>query len=397
MVLIQWLFVQLSVMIAPMKTLDFSAKNPVLSSLNRTLAGLVLTLVFVLGSTPVLAIEIQGLYQGVVNVESRDDVRERERAFTEALRQVLLKVTGNSSIYSQPMVRRALVNADNYVDTWSYRTVTLPAPDNGEQTETGIELSVSFFQSEVLSLLETADIPLWPRNRPYTLVWLVVQNELGSRELVGSSTAVHRDIQAQLESEAQIRGLPLLLPILDFEDLRSVSANDVWEMDAEKLLAASARYQSESVLVVRLFRTLTGEVLGKSNYLFRGQVFEMETYEQPAETFIRDSIGLAADEMAAYYAVRLSGTESTMEVNLTVSGISNAEDYAGLLDYVSELTDVNSFRIARVKEETIELKLGTGGQLRQLVETIALNRNLQPAGDLVRDDNQVYMSYQWQK
>jgi len=86
-----------------------------------------------------------------------------------------------------------------------------------------------------------------------------------------------------------------------------------------------------------------------------------------------------------------------MEVNLTVSGISNAEDYAGLLDYVSELTDVNSFRIARVKEETIELKLGTGGQLRQLVETIALNRNLQPAGDLVRDDNQVYMSYQWQK
>jgi hypothetical protein len=148
---------------------------------------------------------------------------------------------------------------------------------------------------------------------------------------------------------------------------------------------------------VRVFRTVAGDVLGKSNYLFRGQVFELDAFEEPLESFLQQSVALAADELAGYYAVLLSGTDSNMEVNLTVEGIRSAEDYAGLLHYVSQLTDVNGLRIARVKDQTIELRLSTGGQLRQLVETIALNRNLQPAGELVREDNQVYLSYLWNR
>jgi hypothetical protein len=168
-------------------------------------------------------------------------------------------------------------------------------------------------------------------------------------------------------------------------------------MHTETLLTASARYQSESILVMRLFRTLAGEVLGKSNYLFRGQVFELELFEVTAETFIGQSIALAADELSAYYAILLSGIDSSMEVNLTVAGITSAEDYAGLLSYVSQLTNVNAYQISRVQNQTIQLKLKTGGQLRQLVESIALNRSLQPVGELVREDNQVYMSYQWNR
>jgi len=380
-----------------MKCVDFSVKNPKSGTLNCGLAALLLMLVCLLHE-PALAIEVTDLYQGIVPVESRDNVRERQQAFNNALRQVLLKVTGNSAIYNQPLIRRALASADDYVDTWSYRTVTPPeGVDDAPTAVQGIELSVSFFEPQVLSLLDSAGIPLWPRNRPYTLVWLVVQDELGGRQLVGSSTRDNLDILALLENDAQRRGLPVLLPILDFEDRRAVSASDVWDMDAQRLLAASARYQSESVLVVRLFRTLAGDVLGKSNYLFRNQVFELELFEESIETFMEQSIALAADELAAYYAVLLSGTDSSMEVNMTVTGITSAEDYAGLLSYVDQLTDVNEHHIVRVKDQTIQLKLVTGGQLRQLVETIALNRSMQPVGDLVREDNQVYMSYRWSR
>ena len=375
-----------------MKCLDFSVKNPLKRRLNGTLAALF----FMLSALPfsLCAIEVTGLYQGIVTVNSRDDVRERQRAFSDALRQVLLKVTGDSAIYNQPNIRRALVNADDYVDTWSYRTVNLETDDS---STLAIELSVSFFEPQVLTLLDGAGIPLWPGNRPYTLLWLVVQDELGVRQLLGTSSRGYPTIQRLLASEARNRGLPLLLPILDFEDLRAVSANDVWDMNTEALLAASARYQSESILLVRVFRTVAGDVLGKSNYLFRGQVFELDAFEEPLESFLQQSVALAADELAGYYAVLLSGTDSNMEVNLTVEGIRSAEDYAGLLHYVSQLTDVNGLRIARVKDQTIELRLSTGGQLRQLVETIALNRNLQPAGELVREDNQVYLSYLWNR
>jgi hypothetical protein len=104
---------------------------------------------------------------------------------------------------------------------------------------------------------------------------------------------------------------------------------------------------------------------------------------------------MAANELSGYYAVLLSGTDSGIKVNLTVEGIHDAEDYAGLLNYVGRLTNVNAFQIASVDNESIELILSTGGQLRQLVETIALNRNLLPVSELVRENNQVYMSYQW--
>ncbi len=402
MVVNSWLFVQLSVMIAAMKCLDFSVKNH-LSCLFSRVLYLLSPIFFLFPFDSVLAVEVEGLYQGSVIVESRNDERERQGAFSKVFSQVLIKVTGNSEVLTLPQIRRALNNADDYVDTWSYRsiadsdlalTASADAIGAGASAQS-VALSVTFFEPEVLSLLETANIPLWPGNRPYTLVWLVVQEELGAKQIVGASSNSYPEIMALLETESRNRGLPVLLPILDFEDMRAVSADDIWDMDAEKLLLASRRYQSESILVVRLFRTLSGEVFGKSNYLFRDQVFEVEMFEQSAETFIRGSVSLATDEISAYYAVLLSGTDSSIEVNLTVEGIKSAEDYAALLEYVANLTDVNNYQVAAVENQTIMLRLSTGGQIRQLVETIALSRTLEPLDDLIRDDDQVYMTYQW--
>lgn len=387
-----------------MKCIDFTGKN----GLFRYPCGAVfhltplfalsclLSAFLMLSASVVVAVEVPSLYQGTVLVSSREDERERNRAFSNALRQVLLKVTGNNDVYTAPLIRRALANADDYVDTWSYRSVT-GSGDEQTSGNDGVELSVRFFEPQVLQLLEEAGIPLWPSNRPYTLVWMVVQDELGDRTLIDSGANEFADILALLESESEKRALPLLFPILDFEDRQAVSLQDAWNLEAERLLAASERYQSESVLAVRLFRTLGGDVFGKSVYLFRDQVFELEVVEEALSGFIEESVALAADELSAYYAVLLSGTDSRMEVNLSVQGVQSAEDYAGLLTYLGGLTGVNDFQIVTVNQEVIELKLSTGGQLRQLVESIALNRSLLPAGDLVREDNQVFMRYQWNR
>ena len=380
-----------------MKCLDFSVKNRFSCILN---GKYFLFLAFFLHVFPasVFAVELEELYQGSVVVGSRDNERERQQAFTEAFRQVLIKVTGNPEVLTDAVVRTALSSADDYVDTWSYRSVEAEEMAENVQESAAannIEINVTFFEPEVLSLLDNANIPIWPGNRPYTLVWLVAQDELGARQLLGSSSNDFQDIIELLETEADNRGLPLLLPILDFEDFRAVSANDVWEMDAEKLLSASQRYQSQGVLVIRIFKTLSGDIFGKSNYLFRDQVLEIEAFDALIESFIQESIALATKEISSYYAVLLSGTDSSIEVNLTVEGIVSAADYAALLDYVTRLTDVNDYQIASVENQKIMLRLSTGGQIRQLVETIALNRTLMPLGELLRNDNQVYMTYQW--
>ena len=380
-----------------MKCIDFSVKN-LFFCVSNGKYFLFWALFLHVFPTSIYAVEMEGLYQGSVVVRSRDNERERQQAFTEAFRQVLTKVTGSTEVLTDAVVRRALSNADDYVDTWSYRNVEAEEAAGNIQESApanSIEINVTFFEPEVLSLLDNANIPIWPGNRPYTLVWLVAQDELGARELLGSSSNDFQDLIELLEMEADHRGLPLLLPILDFEDLRVVSANDVWEMDAEKLLAASQRYQNEGVLVIRIFKTLSGDVFGKSNYLFRDQVLELEVFDALIENFIQESVALATEEISSYYAVLLSGTDSSIEVNLTVEGIASAADYAALLDYVTRLTDVNDYQIASVENQKIMLRLSTGGQIRQLVETIALNRTLMPLGELLRNDNQVYMTYQW--
>ena len=376
-----------------MKCLDFTVKNLQISFPGK-LVNLLLIFFFHGLSGNILAVEVADLYQGTIVVESRDNEKERLNALPSALRQVLIKVTGNPAILSQSIIRQALSNAEDYVDTYSYRNVS-GTIDSDLDPVSSIELSVTFSKAEILNLLDSANISLWPGNRPYTLVWLVAQGERGVRQIVGSSSNEFNEVINLLEMEAGNRALPLLLPILDFEDLRAVSTIDVWEMNAEKLLQASSRYQSESVLVTRLYITLGGDVVGKSSYLFRGQVFELEMFEEPVENFLRESVALATNEISAYYSVLLSGTDSNVEVNLTVEGIANAEDYAALLKYVTRLTDVNNYQIAGVENQTIMLRLSTGGQIRQLIEAIALNRTMVPLGELVRNDNQVYMSYQW--
>ena len=359
--------------------------------MTRQVMFLLLSFIYICLPISVTAIEVSGLYQGIVTVNSRENTQERNRAFGDAMRQVLLKVTGNREVLSQAVIRRAISNADDYVDTWSYRTIT---PD--DEAQAAIELSVSFFEPEVLDLLDLAGVPVWPQNRPYTLVWLVVQDELGGRELHGSSTA-DSEVSLLLEREAEIRALPLLLPVLDIDDRRAVSASDVWDMDVGNILQASSRYQSESILLMRVFRTLGGDVLARSLYLLRDQEFELEAFEEPLEDFIRNSVALATDELSSYYAILLSGTDSNIEVQLTVEGVSKADDYAELLNYVDELTDVNSYQVVTVDNDTIQLVLSTGGQIRQLVETIALNRNLLPSSEVLREDNHVFMSYRWSR
>jgi hypothetical protein len=375
-----------------MKHLDFTVKKSLSKGLRIFVCQWVLLAVFGMVDK-VHAVEVKELYQGEVIVQSRDNERERLRGFADALRQVLVKITGNRQVLDLPQIRRGLSVADDYVDTWSYQAL-----DNGDgntDQQPGIAMSVNFFEPEVLSLLDSAGVPLWPGNRPYTLIWMVIQDELGERQLVGANNDDFRDVMGIVDQLAAARGLPILLPILDLEDRRALSVGDVWDMHADNLLEATSRYQSESVLVMRIFRSLNGEIYGRGNYLFRNQVLELESFESDMTSFITDSVDLAARELSAYYAVLLSGTESSMEVNLTVTGISTVEDYAGLLGYVGQLTDVNNVQVAAINQETVQLKLVTGGQLRQLVETIALNRNLVPSSELVRNDNLVHMNYQW--
>ncbi|HHX81361.1 MAG TPA: DUF2066 domain-containing protein [Pseudomonadaceae bacterium] len=358
-----------------------------------------------LALAPAQAAEMPGLYRAAVPVLSRDDVSERQRAFRSALEEVLVKLTGRADIAQQPGLAEALRNAQPYVESFSYRSVTTGGEaaaiesTGGAQDRMQLLLETDFYRSQIETLLESARVPLWPPNRPDTLLWLAVQEASGQRSLA-SIGGPGSTWLTQLQEVAQHKGLPLLLPVLDLEDRRALRPELLWSFDLDALRSASARYQVESILAVRLYSLPGGQVFARAVHLFRDQVLELDAVEVPAQGFLEDSIAMVAAELSAHYAILLSGVSTSASAQnaaqLVVSGIDSVADYASLLDYLNRLTVVQAVQVREVAGGRIVLELATGGQLRQLIEVLALDRRILPLAQAERDNLQLNLQYQWQ-
>jgi len=68
-------------------------------------------------------------------------------------------------------------------------------------------------------------VPIWGKQRPSTLVWLVVEDE-GGRRLIG--TDEESEYLSVLKERASVRGIPMLIPLLDLEDNARLKPSDVW-------------------------------------------------------------------------------------------------------------------------------------------------------------------------
>lgn len=358
-----------------------------------------------LALAPVRAAEVPGLYAAAVPVQSRDDVSERQRAFRSALEEVLVKLTGRADIAAQPALAEALRNAQSYVESFSYRSVS-PSSEaavdetrGSRQDSVQLVLETGFYRSRIETLLESVRIPLWPPNRPDTLLWLVVQDASGERSLA-SNGGPGGTWLTQLDEVAQHKGLPLLLPVLDLEDRLALRPELLWSFDLDALRSASARYQVESILALRLTPLPGGQVFARAVHVFRDQVLELDAVEVPAQGFLEDSIAMVAAELSAHYAILLSGVSTSASTQnlaqLVVSGIDNVDAYASLLNYLNRLTVVQSVQVREVAGDRIVLDLATGGQLRQLIEVLALDRRILPLAQAERDNQQLNLQYQWQ-
>lgn len=357
-------------------------------------AGLLVLLLGAVLAVPGRAVLVADLYKASIPVTSRDNEREMRRAFVSGLQEVLIKVSGNPRILEAAPVRRALNDAQSFAESWEYRSEALAADGTRGGSETqAVNLVVTYFEPKVLSLLDDNQIPVWAENRPATLVWLTVEDELGERQAVGSAS---EDAVVKLFfDEARRLGLPLLFPVLDLEDRRRLPVDELWNLNEETIRAASQRYSVESILALRIYRSLSGELLGKYMYIFRERVLSDSLYPEDLTQLVREPVELTTRELSAYFAVLISGGQSDLQVNMTVEGVGDLQAYADLLNYLEQLAGVTGVMITRVDEAKVHLQLSTSGQLIPLLETIALDQQLASLGEVVRQNDQVIMRYQW--
>ncbi len=287
------------------------------------------------------AAPVEGLYEAEVPATGLSG-NALEEAFSRALGEVLVKVTGSRMVFADPANRRAVGSPGPLVRQY--------------QPAAGGQLRVRFDPVAVRERLDAAALPVWGSERPLTLVLVpadILQAELTDPTLVPGppAPAPATDQQLILDTAAR-RGLTVRLGAGTPEDA---------------VPGASGAPAGEPVLVARRLAASGGGMYSWT--LLQG------TDRAEWQGGAADGIHGLADRLAARYA---SVATTGQPIRLLVDDITSFDAYGRLLSYLRSLGLIQTASLEQVSGGTLVFQLAVRGNVAQLQDVLALQRVLEP-------------------
>jgi hypothetical protein len=295
----------------------------------RHLALLVLGLV----TLPAMALTNVDLYRSEVVLDQEAKNADSE-ARIEGMKEVIVRASGDRDAVANEVVKKALRQNSQYLSQISYGQL------NGEQT-----LRMGFSAPHIRSLLSQAQLPVWPASRANILVWLV--EEQTDRNIIWEHSP--SAVLEQLKSQADKRGLPLTVPVGDFDDITGVAVSDLWGGFIQPVGAASQRYPVDAVLVVKA----------------QGNSLRWTLYDQkPATIGVTRQAPLSGsnngedaavkmiNQLSDYYAKKTAvvvANESSEAIKVRFTELSDAVGFFTLENNLKKLSSVASIDILKVQ------------------------------------------------
>ncbi len=360
--------------------------------LNRPFIQFVLIIGFccpVFSSSLVSAKEVEGLFEVSVVVENQTNSKRR-KAIRSALNDLVVRISGQSTAAGNPVVKQKLKQSSAYIQRYSYREEEVVGTDG--KTSTQLVLDLFFDEISLRNLLSDADLPLWASNRPLILAWIAIGNQqlhflIGTDDEKILPQILQSQPDASTENEQQpinpkeiitkratIRGLPILLPLMDLEDSLAIDVADVWGRFVMPIRRASARYQNDAILAVQIVQikeqwTIYGLLL------HRGRTHSWEQQYDSLDAALMGSIDTTTDTIANQYAV-LEDSMLRNELLISVTDIEQIDEYVHLMNYLQNLTSIHSVNVARVNASTVQLRINLIGEQEAMLQAISLDNRL---------------------
>lgn len=295
------------------------------------------------------AASVPDLYGAAVPVVDKAP-ESRPDAYSAALAVVLVRASGLRNIASTPAAAELLDDAERFVQQFTY------LPDD--------EIWVAFDGAAVEKALTAAGLPVWGRDRPGILVWIVVDRGNGQRRLLGA--ADEGEVKKSVLKYARDRGLPLIWPLLDSEDLAAASAADIWGGFGEKVRQASARYGADAVLVARLRS-------GSRQRLYGSWDFETGSGNERYQGSIAQGLHSVADYLVMRLAQSVGDDGSAI---VSVTGIDSLGAYAETLGYLERLSLVEEVAVIEARQDVMLFEIRLRGDPLRLRNAIRLGKVL---------------------
>lgn len=291
----------------------------------------------------------------------------RNNAYRDGLNLVLIRVTGSEDEQHLAELSGIFPIPSNYV--LRYRAA---ADDT---------LEVSFDGDAIERVLHQNLKTIWGDDRPLTLVWLAVDWGQGQREIVGAdhgqqsedatrSIDRNRLLRERIEDTAKRRGIPMLFPLLDIEDLQKISFSDIWGGFDQQLIEASRRYNASSILVGRIRPDSPQQ--NRWTYYFGEE--QIGWYGEPEAV-----ASLVADQLAAKFAI--PGGSVLETYHLTVDGVDSVVAYGRVQQLIGNLAVVENFLLRSVSGHKVEFSVSIYGGIERLNKALELSGLLYPAAE----------------
>jgi len=272
------------------------------------------------------------LYSAVVPLKGLT-AADRNAAFGEALKTAAVQASGRLEAASSPRVVAAAAAPESYVQQYS--------------TTADRMLKVGFDARAMEQLLQQAGLPLWPAERPATMVVLFVPSVAGGARAVIATE--HPPERAELERAARSRGMPL-----------------AWPVESLDPGAARARLSGPGPVLAGF------STVGDYDWTFAHAGQSVTARGGPVA-----GADLAADALAARYAPASTRTLST--VVLRIGGLHDVRAYAALTTYLEGLSLVRAVAVRELQGDTVLLELAVRGDLELLRRIFALDSRLSAA------------------
>jgi len=346
-------------------------------------------------SMQIFAVEVENLYSAKVIVNSQTN-SERKLALQQAMRAVVLKVGGQQILLSTTEIKKAVNNVNRYVANYRYQR-------NGQH----IHLMVNFDETKINQLFEQINAPIWGSLRPKILLWLVEESGL-TRKIVSTSTHyfdINNDLPRTVEDFSIMRGLPIIMPLMDLTDANNISTFDIWGRFAAQVQAASTRYNPEAIIIVRLSNsslvplTADNDLIAreecllcqkeKSQYALDwsfiadaqgysveeidGQIFSETLYGTTPTELLQQALSTISDKIYQKYALMSNGDNRYV---IDVANISSLQRFIKVEQFLEELSAVKSVKLLSASGDNRRFELSLKSSGRALLASLKLNKQL---------------------
>jgi len=306
---------------------------------------------------------------------SDQDAQSRADAFRQALRQVIVRVTGRRGLADGSSIDPLIENAQAFVQQYQLRTAETGL---GEASAHEPRLWARFDEEAVGRLLREAGLALWSSPRPPVLVWLAMQSD--GPTLIAGSEGSEAMVEV-LRRGAASRGVSMILPLLDLQDLTLAGAPELWAEAEERLRAASQRYRPGSILLGRIERGVFWEA--RWSLLLPGSVRRWTTHGDVLDLVVDEGFQEAIDALAFHYTSVAAPETGGAAIAVSVSGVHDFASYVRTVRYLESLGEVESVDVLAVVAGRVRLGLKLRTGVAGLRELIALESTLaEDAGDV---------------